>query len=192
MKINYRKNLKFVTLLASALLIASASAAVYYTINMQSSVAITSAPIKFVEGSDWPYGSSMGANGTWVSLALKAYPNATLTYEQPLNISNVDPSKSHNFTISHVSITPDSGSADVGNFTFINFVIKDAAGNVQATFNYTTTGNSWNTPSPTSKLTLPANTQWTVYVETKAAAGALDGIEAHITMAVNVDVNVQE
>jgi hypothetical protein len=83
-RINFKKSAKFLMLLASSFIIATASAAVYYTITMQPKVAITSAVIKFVQGNDWPSDSTMGTNGTWVRLSLKAYPNATLTYDQPL------------------------------------------------------------------------------------------------------------
>lgn len=178
------KSLKFIILVAMAVLIASASAAVYYSTIMQPSVAITNATIAFAQGSDWPSGSTMGSNSTWVSLALKAYPNATLTYDQPLNISNTD-TASHTFRLRHVSITPSSGQSSVGNFTFFNFVVENAAGVAQASFNYTTTGNTWNTPPSTDYLTLPASTQWIIYVETKAAAGA-NTVTANLEIAVDV------
>lgn len=185
-RINFKKSAKFLMLLASSFIIATASAAVYYTITMQPKVAITSAVIKFVQGNDWPSDSTMGTNGTWVRLSLKAYPNATLTYDQPLNISNTDTGASHLFRLRHVSITPASGTASVSNFTSINFVIKNASGATQGSFTYTTSGDDWITPSTTSYFTLPANTQWIIYVETKAAAGASSGIEANIEIAVDV------
>jgi len=175
----------FLTLLLTSMLIATASAAVYYSMIMQPVVTITGAVIVFAQGDDWPSGSTMGTNNTWVSLALNAYPNATLTYEEPLNVSNTD-SADHSFRLRHVSITPPNGNPDVGNFTFINFVVKNAAGNSQASFNYTRTGNNWNTPSTTSYMILPANTQWIIYVETKAAAGAAEDIAASIVIAVDV------
>lgn len=186
-KILFRKEMKLVTLLLTAMLIASASAAVYYSMIMQPAVTISGASIVFVEGSDWPsVGSTMGTNSTWVSLALKAYPNATLTYDQPLNVSNTD-SVSHTFRLRHVSITPASGSASVSNFTFINFVVLDTAGVSLASFNYTTSVDTWSTPSPTAYLTLPADTQWIIYVETKAVAGAGADIVADIQIAVDVE-----
>jgi hypothetical protein len=185
-KIPFRKEMKLVTLLLTSLLIASASAAVYYSITMQPAVTISGAAISFAQGSDWPSGSNLGTNATWVSLALKAYPNATLTYDEPLNVSNTD-SVSHTFRLRHVSITPSDGSASVSNFTFINFVVLNTAGASQASFNYTTSVNNWNTPATTSYLTLPATTQWIIYVETKAVAGASDTIVAHIQIAVDVE-----
>lgn len=181
------KALKFLFLLLTSMLIASASATVYYSINMEPTVTIKQALVQFVQGSDWSkVAGSMGTNNTWCGLSLKAYPNATLTYEQPLNISNTDSSNSHQFRLRNISIAPASGSASVSNFTFIKFVIKNAAGVSQASFNYTTSGDDWNIPSMASYLTLPANTKWIVYVETRAAAGATKDIAANIVIAVDV------
>jgi len=184
-KLLFRKELKLVTLLLTSLLIASASAAVYYSMIMQPAVTITGASIRFVQGADWPSGSSLGTNSTWVSLALKAYPNATLTYDKPLNVSNTD-TAAHSFRLRHISITPASGNVEVSNFTSIRFAIKNTAGTVQAWFNYTTSGDTWSTPADTSYLSLPASTQWIIYVETKAAAGANTNIVANIQIAVDV------
>ncbi len=183
-KIARTKSLKLIILLAASSLIATASAAVYYSIVMQPSVTVSSATISFAQGSDWPSGSTMGSNSTWVSLALKAYPNATLYYDQPLNITNTD-SAGHTFRLRHISITPASGASSVGNFTFFNFVVENTAGTAQASFNYTTTGNTWTTPSTTSYLTLPANTQWIIYVETRAAASA-NAVTANLQIAIDV------
>lgn len=182
--IRFPKTAKLLILLLSALLIGSASATVYYSMIMQPSVTITGATVVFVQGSDWPTGSAMGTNSTWVSLALKAYPNGTLTYDQPLNISNTD-SASHLFRLRHVSITPVSGTSSVSNFTSITFIVENATGFTQATFSYTTTGTTWNTPGTTSSMTLPANTQWIISVQTTAAAGA-NAVTANLQIAVDV------
>jgi hypothetical protein len=180
-----KKSVKLLVLLLSSLLIASASAAVYYSMIMQPSVTVTGATIVFASGTDFPSGSVLGSNSTWVSLALKAYPNATLIYDQPLNISNTD-SAQHTFRLRHVSITPASGNAQVANFTFFNFVVENTAGVAQASFNYTTSGTTtWTTPTTTSYMPLPANTQWIIYVETKAAAGA-NAVTANLVISVDV------
>ncbi len=180
------KRSTLVSLVLATALIATAVAAVYYSLSMQPDVTITSATISFAQGADWPTGSTLGANSTWVRLALKAYPNATLVYDQPLNISNTDGSNSHQFRLRHVSITPADANQQVSNFTFIRFVVLNAAGVAQASFNYTTSGDTWTTPSTTSYLTLPANTQWVLYVEIKAAAYANTDIVANIQIAVDV------
>ncbi len=175
-----------VALVLASALVATAVAAVYYSLTMQPDVTVTPAAISFAQGADWPTGSTLGANSTWVRLSLKAYPNATLVYDQPLNISNTDGSNSHQFRLRHVSITPADANEQVSNFTFIRFVVRDAAGVSQASFNYTTSGDTWTTPSATSYLTLPANTQWIIHVETRAAAYANTNVMANIQIALDV------
>lgn len=179
------KSARFLVLLLLSLMVGVANAAIFYSMVMQPVVSVTAAKVFFVSGTDWPGGSVLGTNSTFVSLALKAYPNVTLTYEQPLNISNVD-TASHTFRLRHVSITPANGNAGVGNFTFINFVVQNTAGVAQGSFNYNTTSLNWNTPSTMSYMTLPASTQWIIYVETKAVAGASDAATATIQIAVDV------
>jgi len=178
------KSVKFIILLAMAALIATASAFVYYSVLIQPSVTVTNATIVFVAGTDFPTGSTLGANSTWVSLALKAYPNATLTYDDPLNISNTD-SANHDFRLRHISIAPVNGTATNGNFTSINFVIENTVGVAQASFNYTTSGNNWITPSQTTYLNLPAYTQWILYVQTQAAPSA-NAVTANLIISVDV------
>jgi hypothetical protein len=181
-----RREILLVALLVASTLIVAAIAAVYYSLTMQPDVSITPATIVFAQGADWPSTSMMGTNSTWVRLALKAYPNATLVYEEPLNLSNTDGSNSHQFRLRHVSITPSTGNPQVSNFTFIRFVIRNTTGTSQASFNYTTTNDTWNTPSTTSYLTLPANTQWAIHVETMATAGANGNIVANLQIAIDV------
>jgi hypothetical protein len=180
-----KKYVKFIILIAMAALIGTASAAVYYSVLMQPSVTITGATVVFVSGNDFPSGSTLGTNSTWVSLALKAYPNATLTYDQPLNITNTD-TASHLFRLRNISITPASGTASVSNFTAINFIVENTAGTVQANFYYNTTGTTWNTPTTTGYMTLPASTTWIISVQTTAAPGASSTVAANLVISVDV------
>jgi hypothetical protein len=182
--IKITKSMKFLVLLLLSLIVGMANAAIFYSLTVQPAVAITGAKVVFVSGNDFPTGSSLGSNSTWVSLALKAYPNVTLTYEQPVNISNTD-TASHNFRLRHVTITPANGQPQVGNYTSISFVVQNTAGVAQGSFNYTTTGLNWNTASTMSYMTLPASASWIIYVETKAVAGAND-VTADIQIAVDV------
>lgn len=181
------KSIKLLVLLLT-LLITSVGALVYYSMLMQPNVTIYAAPVRFTQGSDWSatVSSTLGDNSTWVNLGLKAYPNATLIYENPLNISNTDASNTHSFRLRHVSITPASGTASVSNFTFINFVVKNKAGAFQGSFNYTTNVDTWNTPLTTGWLgPVPLSTQWIIYVETKGAA------KANLNIAVNIQIAVE-
>lgn len=187
-KVLSSKALKLFTLLLTSMFIASASATVYYSISMEPTVAISQAVVQFAQGSDWSkVAGSIGTNNTWCSLSLKAYPNATLTYEQPLNISNTA-GTSKSIKLRHVSISPASADASVSNFTFIKFVLMDASGTPVSggSFNYTTNGDTWNLPSSMEYKTIQGTTKWTVRIETKAAAGAAKDIAASIVIAVDV------
>jgi hypothetical protein len=87
-----------------------------------------------------------------------------------------------------VSITPASGSASVSNFTFINFTLIQPNGTTVSSFDYTTTsGNNWITPSM-SYLSLAGNTEWIVEIQTRAAAGAKNGLTCSMVIAVNVQL----
>jgi len=182
-KIPFRKSLKALTLLLTSMLIATASAAVYYSITMEPKVTTTALFVKFVSAGDTPGGSTV--NDAWCRLLLKSYPNATLTYEQAVNISNTD-SGAHSVRLRHINISPSSGSSDVGNFTRIKFYLLNENGVEQTTFEYTTTGNSWNTPATTSYYSIPGNTKWIIKAETLSPAGASIGIECNIQIAVDV------
>jgi hypothetical protein len=174
-----RRSLSLLLLLLSTVLISSVSAAIYFSLTMQPTVTIAPANVAFEQGDDWPSGSSMGGNSTYVSLSLKSYPNATLTYEEPLNISNID-SSAHNVRLRHVSITPASGSS-VSNFVFINFTLNGID------FDYTVSGTNWVTPSDMSYQSLSASSEWALKVETKAVTGATDGIACNIVIALDVE-----
>ena len=178
-----RKTLRLLCFLLSGLLVMVASAAVYYNITMQPSVTITPAGVTFKEGDDWNLSWSMGTNNTWCALALKAYPNTTLTYEEPLNLTNTGDSVG--VTLKAISISPASGNAQVSNFTFINFTLHDQTGAIKGSLNYTTNGNDWNTPSMTD-VTMNADDVWYITIQTKAAAGAQSNIVANIEIAVDV------
>lgn len=178
------KSTRFLLLLMLSIVIGLANAAIFYSLTFSSTVTITDPTVQFIQGDDWSGVTSIGNNGTTASLSLAAYPNITLTYEEPLNISNTD-GVSHDIRLSHLTISPANGTSDVGNFSYICFTILDEGGNSQGVFNYTTTGNDWITPDTTTPATLPDNTSWAVKVETKAAPSAND-VVASMTIAVEV------
>lgn len=184
-KIRYKRPLKLLTLLLTSMLIATASATVYYSLIMQPSVTITAAVVGFKEGDDWDGSWSMGTNNTWCRLALKAYPNATLTYDAPLNLTNTGTAVT--IRLRTDSISPTSGNAAVSNFTFINFTLHDETGVIKGSLNYTTSGtDTWSTPSM-DFTAMDASDEWYIAIQTKAAAGAEANIKADIVIAVDVE-----
>lgn len=182
MKINYKKNLKFITLLVSALLIATASAAIYYSLGISGTVTVA-VTVCFGQGSDWPSGSLMGTGNTTVTLSLKAYPNVTLTYGQALKVNNTG-GGTPSVRLRHISIT--NSSATVANFTFINIVLL-GNGDVQKGYlNYTVVGNDFILSSDTEYDEMGANAVWSIRIETKAKANATAGNYVSLQIAVDV------
>ena len=183
-KIALKKPLKLLTLLLTSMLIATASAAVYYSITAESDVTVTGLTIKFTDGDDTTSGSTVYP--AWCGLALKSYPNATLTYDQAVNITNSDSSNSHSFQLRHVSITPDGSTAVGGNFTYINMTVIASNTTVIMSFDYTNDGTDWSPPGDTGYFTMLADEVWTVKVETLSPTGATVGTVCDIRIAVDV------
>ena len=180
-----RKSVKLGMLLISALLIATTSTNVYYGILQGSTIGIVEAKVHFTAGDDsTAAGYSPGLNETYCALSLNAYPNVTLIYEQAVNVTNTDAAP-HDIRLRHVTVTPVNGTDSVGNFTQIDFKLVSVSGTVQRTITYTTTGDNWITPSPTAYITLPASSEWTIQVETKATAGA-KAVSCYIEIAIDV------
>ena len=187
-KIASKKPVKLLTLLLTAMLIATASAAVYYSLSTRPTVTIDTPAVTFVNGADSVKAGVSITDGTWATMAVKAYPNATLTYEKAINLTSND-GQTHDFTLHHVdmigngSVTPASN-----NFTFINFTVVNAAGSELASFDYyiNATGG-WEFPSDTGTITVPATGQLTIKVETKAKSGADTGYVVNITIEVKVN-----
>lgn len=183
-KIAFGRPVKLLTLLLSSMIIGTASAAVYYTLVMEPRVTVTALTVKFVNGGDTPAGSTV--NDAWCRLLLKSYPNATLTYDQAVNISNTDASNAHSIQLRHVSITPDGTAYVGGNFTSIKFYLLDHTGAQQTTFIYTNNGTHWSPPSDTGYYSIPANKEWIFKVETLSPAGATVNTVCDIEIAVDV------
>jgi len=183
-KIQFKKSIRFLTLLLTAMIIATASASVYYSLTWQPKVTVTAIYVKFTSGSDTPAGSTVV--DSWARLLLKSYPNATLTYDEGVNISNTDTSD-HLIRLRHVSITPAETNWDIGNFTRIKFYLICQNGTEATTFEYTTSGgNSWNEPSTTGYYLMPDGEEWTIKVETLSPATATAGKEADIQIALDI------
>lgn len=187
-KIPGKKPLKLLLISLSWLIVVTASAAIYYSLSMENTVTTAQAVIRFDSGPDEPSGSTV--NPSWCNLALKAYPNATLTYEKALWVNNTDSVNPHSLRLDHVSVTPANGTADNGNFTYIYFKFYVASNDTLAfSFNYTVDGsNNWvgDYSAPRSFKSLPQSDQLYVRVETRADENAQADIVANITIAVDV------
>jgi len=182
MKLNYKKSLKLITLLISALLIGTASAAIYYSLNISGTVTVA-VTVCFGQGSDWPSGSQMGTGNTSVSLSLKAYPNTTLTYGQALKVNNTG-GGTPSVKLRYISIT--NGTATVANFTFINIVLLDNLGAQMGYLNHTVSGNYFTLASSTDYKEMGIGEVWSIRIETKAEPDASAGNYVSLQIAVDV------
>ena len=175
-----KKTVKLLALVLTSILIASVSAAVYYSLEMTSTITVAANDIYFVLGPD---------NGTAIvnlfndnkssTLGLKAYKNITMTYDDPIRVRNNHTSTDYNVRLRPVSLT-----GDAENFVFINFTLQTST---KISLNYTSNGVSWNTPGTTAFVQVDANTNYAIVIETMANATATDGQQAVIGITVDIE-----
>jgi len=182
-KILLRKETKLVTLLLISLLIASASATVYYAMLVRSTATVTAAPVTFTSGNDSSGIYTPGTNNTYARLTLSAYPNVTLYYEQAVNITA---SADKQVRLRHDSISPGDNDPTVSNFTSVVFRLIRANGSEAGSLTYTTSGDQWSEPTYTSYVAITAGAEWTIKIEITAKAGANTNVSTTIVIAVDV------
>jgi hypothetical protein len=180
-KLLFRKEMKIVTLLLTSMLIASASAAVYYSLSMTSTITTATNDVYFVTGADaTTAGTNIFNNNKSATLAsLKAYPNMTMSYDDPIRVRNNNGATSFN-----VRLRPISRSGNAQYFDFINFTLQTSS---KISLNYTSNGASWTDPSTSGWATVNANTSYTIVVQTKASSTATSGQIASIEIAIDVE-----
>jgi len=178
-RIPFRKYMKFLTLLLTSMLIATASASVYYSLSLQSRVAVSTPKVKFKTADDFVG----NLTDTWVRLYLKSYPNATLTYERAVNLTNTGS------TSAEFRLTPSDPTGDpASNWDFINFTVLDNSipGQVKGTLNYTVVSGNWQNSGQTGLMTIDAGKEWTIKVITKSPSTATPGKVCNIVISVDV------
>lgn len=84
---NYKKSLKFVTLLITALLIATVSAAVYTQMFLNATVGVAGLSLKCVDGTNANVTSSI-VGSTCTLTGLNGYPGQTTIYNDTVRITN--------------------------------------------------------------------------------------------------------
>jgi len=185
-----RKPVKFLILLLTAMLIATASAAVYYSLTLESKVTIAGFDVKFTQGSDSGAAVATPIPAGWpasrVKLAgLKSYPNVTSTYDQAVNVTNFGVDAQ--FRLRHSSINALNGTASISNFTRITFRLIAKNGTQGGYLEYTTGGDdTWERSADMNFIAIKAGEVWAVKVEIVAAAGATTGIMMEIVMYIDV------
>jgi hypothetical protein len=185
MKLNLKKSLKIVTLLISAIVIGTASAASYLTLSMSSTVTVATSDVKFVTGTDsTAAGLTIDTPPTSATFSsLTAYPNVTTTYDDAAGVQNSAASSTYQLRLRPVSFSDNSADQ----FKFITFILKDTSSANVAVLNYTSNGSTWTEPSTTdwTTETIAAGTTWSIAIETQAADTATSG-SVNIVIAVDV------
>jgi len=176
-----RKTLDLIVLLIISVFVITASAGVYYSLEMTSTIDVYGANVYFVLGADnETAGVTISSDGMLGQLTtLAAYPNVTTTYDDPIRVRN-NGTGPYMIRLRHISI-----SGNASNFVFVNFTLM---GTTERSLDYTASGATWNLPDPqnTTLISIPQGTEWSIKVETKAVAGATTGT-ATIIMTVDVE-----
>ena len=86
MKVNFKKSLKLVTLLATSLLIATAAAQTYRYMYIDGSVTISSAKMVWLEGADAPAGTTI--DGATVTVDLPVEAGSPINFTECLFLKN--------------------------------------------------------------------------------------------------------
>jgi hypothetical protein len=183
-----KKSMKLLALLLTSLLIASVSAVMYYSLEMTSTIDVYAADVYFVAGAD--NGSSglvvtFGSQNTTATITgLRAYPNASLTYTDPVRVRN------NGSLTAQLRLAPlTDPSTNPEDFVYIRFLLN-ASGADDRWLNYTSDGSSWTSPSSATSWTstgIGASTEWPIVIYTKANATATTSDS--VTIAITVDVD---
>ena len=120
MNANYRKGLKIISLLVTALLIGSVSAATYVYMYIDGSITIGTAKLVWLEGADAPGDTSI--TGGTVTVDLDVQPGLNQTLTECLLLKNQD-SAAHNLTVT-VTTSVSNSTFDI----FEIFIYKNSTG----------------------------------------------------------------
>ena len=120
MNVNYRKYLKIVTLVITAALIGSVSAATYVYMYIDGSITIGSAKMVWIEGADAPGDTSI--SGGTVTMDLDVQPGVIQNFTECLFLKNQD-TAAHNLTIT-VTTNVSTSTFD----TFKIYIYKNSTG----------------------------------------------------------------
>ena len=186
----FKKSLKLLTLLLTSLLIASVSAGMYLSLTMTSTVKVYKSNVYFVIGSD------NGTKGLEVTLdstnttatltGLRAYPNASFTYTDPVRVRNNASVGTYSQLRLAPKVDPSTNAAD---FVYVKFLLNATTAEYKW-LNYTSNGVSWTSPTgPTTFTTTGINggQEWPIVVYTMANATGTVNNSVTITITVDVD-----
>jgi len=179
-----RKTLDLIVLLMISVFVITVSAQVYYSLGMTSTITTATTDVWFVKGFDnVTAGVSLSPQNTSATLTdLKAYPNASFTYTDPLRVRN------NGSIAKDIRLGPVSLGGNNTEFVYVKFLLRNGTFEPNATLaslNYTCDGSLWTIPPATGWVQIPANTEYAITVVTKAKDNA--GL-AQVQIEIAVDV----
>jgi len=177
----FSKSTKMLVLTLMSILVISATAAVYYSLEATSTITTAANDIYFTLGPD---NSTAGVNlfndnKSATLTDLKAYPNISMTYDDPIRVRNNHATNPYNVRLRPVTM---SGSA--ADFVYINFTLQTST---KVSLNYTSNGASWTTPDTTEFVNVSNSTECAIIVQTMATATAASGQTATIEIAIDIE-----
>jgi hypothetical protein len=156
MNVNYKKVLRMAVLLVISLLIASVSAATYYTMFMDATVGIAGNEVTFTPGLDWG-SSTMGGGNQSVTLGLTSDAGANTTISDPVRILN---SGSGTYDLNLQLVTWDGESETDLNYIRVTIYNDVSGGTVEGTTIELVPGGA--DVTETGTVTIGATTTWRV------------------------------
>jgi len=156
---------------------------------MTSTIDVYAADVYFVVGTDNATSGLVvtfdGTNTTATLTGLRAYPNASLTYTDPVRVRN------NGSVTAQLRLAPYTNpSANPEDFVYVRFLLNATGAGDRKWLNYTSNGVSWSSPSgPTSWTTtgILASAEWPIVIYTKANATATASESVTIEITVDVD-----
>jgi len=180
-----RKTLDLIVLLMISVFVITVSAQVYYSLGMKSTITTATTDVYFVKGVDnVTAGVSLSPQNTYATLTgLKAYPNASFTYTDPLRVRNNNATSEYSIRLGPVSL-----SGNDTEFVYVKFLLRNGTSETSptlASLNYTCDGSSWANTGATGWIEIPAVTEYAITVVTKAKD---DAGSAQVEIEIVVDV----
>jgi hypothetical protein len=174
MKINYKRSLKFLTLLLASLLIATVSATVYNQLFQSGHVTATTYAVKWIAGTDTVGLSIQGA--TCSMSPLTAPVGGSRNYTDPVRLNNTEATQ-HTFNLVVVSVT--------GNTTHLEYIYVRLYNSTSLKGTLTV----WSGGSPGTSLNtlvIPGNQYWTFEWDIKW--GTSSTTSSYVDVSLRVDI----
>lgn len=174
MEINRKKYLRLATLLVSALLIASVSAATYVYMYIDGSITIGTQKLVWLEGTDAPGDTSI--TGGTVTMDLDVQPGVIQNFTECLFLKNQD-SAAHNLTIA-VTTSVLSGTFD----SFRIYIYKNSTGSWASVDTLDgTTSDSYSTYTGNTPLIASGYYRLTFEVQAKSGTSGTANFDIRVT-----------